>query len=355
MSIIIVVGTGRCGSTMLTRMLGMHPEILSIGEFWNCFVETEGFIPAHDMAGDEFWERLTRPASGYDGLVRAGIKDDDYIEPFATRFDFATGMPPLCRVLARLTGESPDPLYDKLAPEVSAWPRRSPAEHCRALFAYLAAEFGRRVVVERSGGAIGYLPLLREMFPEARFVFLHRDGSDAALSMSRYPTFRLSALKELAQAVANSSREDLELLPEEVRGARPEDFRGLTEPPFDKDRFLAFPVPAAFFGWMWSTATRTGTSAIRQLPPDRWMTMRYEHLLKDPRTELARLAGFIGARADGQWLDSICPRVDSRRSGSAAAQLHPSDLIALRAVCAPGNRAFDLLESEFSAHPASAK
>jgi hypothetical protein len=79
------------------------------------------------------------------------------------------------------------------------------------------------------------------------------------------------------------------------------------------------------------------------------MTLRYEHLLEDPGTELTRLAGFIGAPAPAQWLDAARQFVRPSHAGSAAAQLHPSDLAALRTVCAAGARAFGLLESEYLA------
>ncbi len=264
MSLTIVVGTSRCGSTMLSRMLGMHPQVLSISEFWNCFMDTEGSIPAHDMNGEEFWQRLTTPASSYDGLVSAGIKPDEHLAPYSSRFDFADDVPPLSRVLGWSTGKSPDPLYDELAPVVSARPRRSTAEHCRALFADLAARLGRGVIVERTGGS------------------------------------------------------------------------------------LAFPIPLAFFGWLWSDFTRTGTREIRRVQRDRMMTLRYEPLLNETRAELVKLAAFIGARADQQWLDRTCAYVDSGRSGSAAAQVHPGELATLRAVCAVGARAFDVLEAELT-------
>lgn len=346
MPLTIVVGTSRCGSTMLSKILGKHPEVLSLSEFWNCFMDSEGSIPDHDMSGAEFWQRITNVESSYDHLVRAGIKQDDDLGSYQSRFNYATGVPPLCRVLAVLTGEGPDLLYDQLAPQVSAWPTRSTADHCRALFGDLAARLGRTVIVERTGGSISYLEQLREMFPEARFVFLHRNGPDAVLSMSRYPTFRLSALRGLAEVVAVATPEELEPFPAEIKTARPEDFKGLTEPPFDQARFLAFPIPLPFFGWLWSKTTRTGTIEIRRVPPDRWMTLRYEQLLKDPRAELAQLASFIGVPADQQWLDSACKNVDSGRSGSAASHLHPGDLAPLRAACAAGARAFDVLESE---------
>lgn len=349
MALTIVVGTSRCGSTMLSRMLHRHPEVLSISEFWNCFMDTEGSIPTHDMAGEEFWQRLTTPASSYDGLISAGIKKDDFLAPYSSRFDFATGVPPLSRVLGISTEKSPDPLYDELASVVSGWPRRSTADHCRVLFADLAARLGRRFIVERTGGSIGYVKQLHEMFPEALFVFLHRDGPDTALSMSRYPTLRLHALKKLADILdAASSPEELEGLPAEIRESNPDEIKALTEPPFDKERFLGLPIPLAFYGWLWSDMTRSGTREIRAVG-DRVLTLRYERLLDDNQSEMARLAAFIGVSADRQWLDETHALADPGRAGSATAQLHPGELALLRAVCAAGARAFDLLESELMA------
>jgi hypothetical protein len=257
-------------------------------------------------------------------------------------------MPPLYRVMARLNEaeESPDQLFDELAQVVSGWPRRSVADHCRALFAKLADGLGRPIIFERSGASLADMTLLHEMFPEARFVLLHRDGPDTALSMSRYPTFRLWAIKKLAAFVSGASPEQLEALPPGIRATSPEEFKALTEPPFDKERFLGFPVPLSFYGWLWSNMTRTGTREIRNVRRDRWTTFRYELLLKNPRTELARLTAFIGAPVDEQWLDRACPLVDPGRMGAAAAKLHPGELAALRAACASGTRAFDLLEAE---------
>jgi hypothetical protein len=301
------------------------------------------------MTGEEFWRRLSTPAASYDDLVRVGIKQDDNAAPFPTRFDYSSGMPPLCRVLGKLIGKSPDRLYDGLAPVVSGWPRQSVADHTRALFAELATRLSRSVIVERSGASLGYLGQLYGMFPEACFVFLYRDGPDAALSMSQYPTFRLAAIRELAKIVSNATPDQMETLPPEIREVSPSEFEGLTQPPFDKDRFLEFPVPLAYFGWVWSDMTRTGTREIRNIPCDQWMTLRYEVLLEEPREQLTQLAAFIGADHDEQWLDRACALVDPGRAGSAVARLHPGELAALRSACGPGARAFDVLESEHKA------
>lgn len=345
MPLTIVVGTGRCGSTMLSRMLHMHPEVLSLSEFWSMFLHSESSIPTHDMSGEEFWQRMAEPDPGADGLALMGIQLAENVYPFDRgRFDPATGVPAICGVLASLT-DDPDALYDKLAPEVSAWPRRPMADHCRALFADLAVMFGRRVVVERSGGTLSQMLVLREQFPEARFVFLHRDGPDCALSMSRNHAFRLVAMRIAASVIDGPSSLGFPL-PAKIMEADSGDLKDLISPPFDRERFLAYPLPLTFFAWMWSRMTLSGTNEIRKVRRDGWMTLRYERLLNSTRTELTRLAGFIGVPAERQWLSKACEFVDPRHVGVAIKQLHPGALATLRASCTAGIKAFDLLESE---------
>jgi hypothetical protein len=353
---------------MLSHLLAMHPEVLSMSEFWNCFEEysdefaaDDNILPGHDMTGAEFWARLTGIMPFYDRLVTSGVKKDDDSRLFASRFNFDTGMPSFALFLNRLTFKPPDPLYDELAPVVSSWPKRPMPDHSYALFRELAVRFGRRVIVERSGGSLKQINFLLEHFPHARYVFLHRDGPDVALSMSRYPTHRLAAFKYLAAAVAGISEPlDPEMWPEEIKSACPADFEGLASPPFDRARFMSYPIPLTFFGAIWSAMTRQGTSEIRRVRRDGLLTMRYERLLTETRAELTRLADFIGIPADSpgvfpdghdmspdsRWLDLACQYVDTGRSGSAAAQLHPIDLAALRSICAAGSRAFDVFESE---------
>lgn len=326
---------------MLSRMLQMHPQVLSLSEFWNVFLSPEVHFPVHDMNGEEFWQQIAKPNPDNDGLDLVGMYPAG-----RGRFDPAAGVPSICRVLAPLT-DDPNAPYDRLAFEVPSWPRRPMAAHCRALFACLTEIFGCTTVVERSGGSVLLTELLCQQFPEARFVFLHRDGPDSALSMSRFPVFRLGVMREVADAVSDPrSSLPAEMLPAEIRTAAPEDFKGLICPPFDRERFMAYPLPLTIFGAVWSTMTCTGTSEIRTVPCHRRTTMRYERIIADTRAELSRLADFIGVPADRQWLDRAGQFIDPARRGRAAARLHPSALAELRAACAAGTRAFDLLESE---------
>jgi hypothetical protein len=111
---------------------------------------------------------------------------------------------------------------------------------------------------------------------------------------------------------------------------------------------MAYPVPLTLFGWAWSISTHIATTEIAKVPASQLAILRYERVLADPRAELSRLAGFVGASADERWLGRAEEFTDPGRAGSAAAQLGPADLAELRDACAAGRRAFDLLES---AHP----
>jgi hypothetical protein len=357
MSLTMIIGTGRCGSTMLSRILRMHPEILSISEFWRAFPQEEGSsdiwnlfsqveasISAGDISGAEFWRQITVIDTAIDGMADAGI----FIKAGGDQigFDPTARMPPIWRVLMQLT-DDPDPLYQALAAEVPRWPSRPTADHCRALFAEMSARLGRDAIVERTGASASLMPMFREQFPEARYLFLHRDGPDSSMSMSRNPFYRLAVMRIMVDAVSNPSPAlPADMLPTEIGSAGAEEFRGLIAPPFDAIRFMEYPLPPQIFGWLWSLMTRIGTREIRQVPSGRWTTMRYEHLIENPRTELTRLASFIGVTASPQWLAEAEEWIDPGRPGKAASRLHARALDALKAACAAGTRAFDLLESE---------
>lgn len=326
----------------------MHPDVLSVSELWNMFRDEGAGISVHDMSGEEFWQRMAKPDPNADGLVLADMNYAEYVYPLERgRFDPATGVPSICSTLASIS-DDPDALYDHLAAEVPRWPRRPVPEHCRALFAALAGMLGRGVVVERTGGSLSLLPVLRQHFPEARYVFLHRDGPDCVLSMLRHPVSRLVAMK-IAAASVGSAEWAAVPLPAEMRSASKADFEGLSNPPFDRERFLEYPLPLSYLAWLWSEQTREGTSIVRAVTRDVWMPLRYEKLLADTRAELTRLAGFIGIRADRQWLDETAKFADSGRAGASLAQLQPSVLAELQAACAAGTESFDLLESEHAA------
>jgi len=342
-----VVGTGRCGSTLLSRVLREHPDVLSLSEFFGTLrlagdSGRSGF-PVSDLTGEQLWDLLARPFPMLDAMLAAGLRTAEMIYPFGTgRFEPATGVPLISHFVLPMLTVKPDELFDELAAEVPRWPRRPAARQYQALFGHLAGRLGRPVVVERSAASLHLIGLLREQFPAARFVHLHRDGPDCALSMSRHPMFRREVLAAAARHATGLP--PAATLPQ-VDAALPVRLRGMICPPYDAARLMAHPIPAAVFGRdFWSPMICAGQAALRELPAGSWTRLRYEDLLGDPAGCLTRLACFIGVGAPPSWLEAataLAGPPDARRIGTAAAELDPDAFAALRAACEPGTQALE--------------
>ncbi|WP_018638379.1 sulfotransferase [Parafrankia elaeagni] len=335
MDLIFIVGTGRCGSTLISRILSRHPDMLSVSEF--CTLLRARFYLEGELDGPGYWRMLTDPDPVADAMVRDGLKASEHIYPYGSgRFDPASGVPVISHMTLPMLTDDPDALYDELAAEVPAWPLRPIADQHRRLFGWLAARFDRTIVVERSGGSLGEVAGLAAAFPESRFVYLTRDGADSALSMSRHPGFRLMLLgREAALAAGVETPERLG--PEHAHLVPAGLLRGLV-PPFDPGRVMNGDVPLTAFGALWSDMICAGAAALAQLPAQRWTTMSYEDLIRDPRAELGRFASFVGIAPDAtrdDWINGAAALVDQSRPG-ASSRLDPRLLAALRRSCAPG-------------------
>lgn len=120
------------------------------------------------------------------------------------------------------------------------------------------------------------LPFLRELFPDARFVFLWRDP-----------------------------RENIASIIEAWRSGRWKTYNGLAG--FDGPWSLLLPP-----GWQamngqpleriaafqWETTNRILLDDLGALPRDRWHCLRYDELLGDPRAAVARIAAFADLELD---------------------------------------------------------
>jgi hypothetical protein len=338
MPITFVVSTGRAGSTLLSRMLALHPDVLSVSEF---FTVLQGMLrrypyPDGDMDGRQFWQLASAADPLADALVKNGLTVPEMFYPYQTgRFKAETGVPNICHSTLSLLSDDPDSLYDELAVQVPSWPRRPAADQYRALFALLSGILGRPVVVERSGGSVILIGKLRQQFPEARFVLMHRDGMDTALSMSKFPMFKLGMLVVRAGQLAGLPAD---ATMDQIQANLPAEFSGVLSPPYDLSGLPAMRMPPALFARRWSQMIQYGTSALAQLPADIQGQLGYEDLLADPAAELTRLAGFLGVPAEPDWIEAAAKLIYSGRVGTAS-QLDPDLAAELREACEPGGRA----------------
>ncbi|MFA7753306.1 sulfotransferase [Streptomyces sp. NRRL B-2790] len=229
------MGTGRSGSTALSRILNAHPDVLSLNEF----MASVGPRRLPRREGD-----------------RRGV--------------------PAVAVPARPSLRADDPQRAAAAgiAAVVPWPERTAAEHHQALFGLLRARFGRTAVVERSGYSTGWAAGLRATFPHARFVHMFRDGPDCALSMSRHPGHRtISLLREIKARAGIDSLADL--TDEHVRSL-PAGLSPLLEERFDPALVRDRDLPPAHVRQPVVRLVTDGTEFIGRLPVGRRTTLAHE-------------------------------------------------------------------------------
>lgn len=335
-----IVGTGRCGSTLLSQMLHRHPEVLSLSEFYSFVCDAGGRIPAlfpdASVTGQAFWELISSITPQLTTTLRHGAAMAEIIYPFdsqAVRYTRQTGAPVISlTTLSQLT-DDPDALLDSLREPVSSRPEADIAEHYLTLFELLRKRFSRRLWIERSGAAFVFIREVAKRFPDARYIHIVRDGRDTAYSIHNHVGFRIfvvgTVLKELlgVQPFYDSDRSNIDRVPQPLRAFLPENFDG--------EGFRNYRIPANACGALWSQLIANGLEVLRGLDEDRLVTVRYEDLLSDPRSTLSALAVFLGPEyQDDQWVDACIGMVGHPSSDWRAL---PADTAAtLDAACQPG-------------------
>lgn len=334
---VIVVGTGRCGSTLLSQMLRAHPEILSISELFSFVTDLGGLIPQAfgraPVTGAEFWAVMAGCYPRMNLLLRHGLRMAEVLYPFETGRHDPTSVPAVLLTTLPHLSDDPDALFDELGAMLSARPQATMADHYRAMFAALMRRFDRKLWVERSGGTLRIVHRLIEAFPEARFVHLVRDGRNTAISMSRHIGFRMAligySLLELlgVDPFDSDDRSEADDLPDDLAALLPENFSAAA--------FRDYDIAPSLCGHYWSGEIREGLAVLAALPAERCLTLRYEDLLENPAAVIARLGSFIGfAAPDRGWVELAAAMVG--RGRSSWRELAAGDRLELTRACAPG-------------------
>ncbi|GAB4173849.1 MAG: sulfotransferase [Thalassobaculales bacterium] len=330
---VLILSTGRYGSTMVSEMLNRHPAILSLSEFFVVLGPEAFALERPD--GDDMWRLYTRQSAALHAMLKDGQVAEECLyahDAPGARYRPAEMPPIIITTLPHLT-DRPEALLDELEPVVRSQPRMHLADHYRALFAHLAARFGRRVWVERSGGSLGLAPKLLRLFAEARVVHVFRDGRDTAISMSRHHNFRVAVA---AHAALRRLGLDPVRLLRAPHGSRLEVWgQRLLFALIDTGRIAERPPDLAAFGAFWSRLIELGEEVLGGLPAGRVLKLRFEDVQQAPRQELGRLIAFIDpSLAHDAWLEEAAAMV--RPTRSSRDRLPPAEREALARACAPG-------------------
>lgn len=329
---VFVLGTGRCGSTMVSNILNRHPRVLSLSEFFS-FLGMRAFLRRRP-SGDWMWDLCSRHRVLTGLMVREDY--EELLYPFHhpdARYTRNDVPPLLCTALPHLTDEH-EALFEELEPVVRGQPRQPLADHLRHLFGWMCTRFGRDVWAERSGGSLLFGSALLRRFDDARVIHVYRDGRDTATSMSRHYPFRtlVATLRVLRSrgidGMALIGRDRLWDLVSPWMEAGVTSFIDPERLPYDE-------LTIADFAALWNVLIAKAQRLFGGLPPARLLNLRFEDLQAAPEAQIRRLVRFIDPTLeDATWLREVA--AIPRSTASAFERLDADERAAITRACRPG-------------------
>jgi hypothetical protein len=336
---IFVVGTGRCGSTLISNMLRLHPEVTSLSEVFS-FVTDLGSrvaraLPDREITGEELWSIVGTAWPRQNLMLRHRVAMPEVLydwERKDMRFDGQHGVPAIAQAALPHLSRDPDGWFAALEREVPTWPSAPTGIQYQRLFAWLNERNNGKCWVERSGGGLRLVKRFARHFPDARFVHVLRDGRDTALSMSKHRGFRMVfACFQMLETLGVDPFESSDRRWEEDM---PDDLAALLPEHFTADAFERFQTPAPLCGHYWAGEIAQGLEELEELAPERLYTVRYEDLLASPEPTSRALIGFIRGGVDEAWVKRAAALVRAPRS--RVSDLSPREQAHLEEACRPG-------------------
>jgi hypothetical protein len=239
---LFIVGAPRSGTRLLGRLVNAHPDIAVIHE--------ARFVPG--------WFRHRR------GVTPEGFVTPELVDKLAQFERF----------------EQLEVAREQLEQLVAGRKRLPYSAFVTELFDLHGTALGKRLVADKSPRYVRNLPTLHELWPQARFVHLVRDGRDVALSVLSW-----RKVVERGELVANL-------------------------PTWEEDHTTTVAL------W-WERLVRLGREDGSALGPALYHDLRYEALVTDPAAECEALSAFLDVPYDEAML-RYHEAAEARRSRHAS-------------------------------------
>lgn len=259
MTMLFIIGTGRCGSTMIQEVLARHPDVGFISNF-------DARFPALNSKGR--WNNALYRRTP----LRYTQRDRRRISGRAAAAESHFGPSEAFRLLERRV--SPiwsAPYRDLTSEDVTPWLER----RFQRFFGERVATQNKAVFMHKFTGW-PRAAFLHKIFPDARFLHVIRDGRAVAGSVVERLWWRGYA------GPWNWGR-----------GPLPDDYAKEWEAS-ERD----FVVLA---GLEWKLLMDTFDAAKQSVPPELWMDVRYEDFVDEPTARLKDIFAFVGL----DWSDEF--------------------------------------------------
>ncbi len=298
-----MLGTGRCGSTIVGQVVAMHPDVGFIANVDDRFAG----LNRKGRLNNRIYRSLPAPLQKQGGRrggrqrggIAAGVR--------SVAMTPSEGYRLLDRHVSPMLSE---PVRDLVADDASAWL----SSRLRSFFERRAAAQGRPLFLHKFTGW-PRAGLLHAVFPDARFVHVVRDGRDVASSLVQQPWWA-GFHGPGAWGFGPLSAEDEQTW-------------------IDSGR--SFPVLA---GLEWKLLMEAFAAAQPSVPEQAWLELRYEDLVARPREQVERLISHLGL----EWTDAFDRafaglEFTPARTGAYREELSARDADLLDRVLAPALRA----------------
>lgn len=256
MTLLFIVGTGRCGSTMVHEVLARHPDVGFISNADNRLHR----LNPRGRANSWLYDRVP---GGYTQRHRRHL-----LGRASSKFMHFGPSEAYHLVARHVSPMLVDPYRDLVAADATPWV----AQRCRRFFDDRLRAQGKPVFTHKFAGWPRAC-FLAEVFPEARFVHVFRDGRAVVNSLVQEQWW--TGFRGVPQWGYGQLSDDM--VEEWAR--------------HDHD----FVVLAALW---WKRMMAAFDRAGRELGPERWLELRYEDIVASPRQEISKVVAFAGLAWD---------------------------------------------------------
>lgn len=347
MNKMFVVGTGRCGSTLMSNLLKAHPEVLSLSEFFTFITDLGTLIPAafpnYPITAEQFWDILATPYKKQNLMQKHDICMNEvlYRATSDTFFTLEQGVPAIMQTTLPHLSTEPETLFLELKSFVLTLPKDTSVSLYNATFSWLTGKFEKKIWAERSGGSLRIVHRLYDSFPDAKFLHIVRDGRATALSMQKHYGFRMAMIIfQLTEVLGvdpfeDDNRDWISDLPDDIACFLPEAFDALA--------FRNYMVDSSIFGYYWSGEVIQGLEEFAKIPREQTLIIKYEDLIEHPRHSIQKIDHFIGHHESNTvqlveaWINNAVSMIKKPSSSFDMLSSHEQDR--LEEACAPGLRA----------------
>lgn len=277
---IFLIGTGRCGSSLLLQLLGYHPAVAWMSHY------------SSRLPGGPAWAALSRVHDLPFASSLLAKQDESRLIPQPTES---------YRLLRRATDglfTAPRELRaDEMTPEMAGRLRDLASEHC-------VAQGKHRFLMKHTG--FGRVAWLRAAFPDARFVHVERDGRAVAASLCQVDWWSGEAQWGWGP-----------LTPAQREAYRASGFHEL--------------VLAAIYWEVLMDQLRASIASA----PGQVLTVRYDALVADPPATLSKILDFVDLPDDDRFRRRVSATPMTSDDTRWRKRLAPADVALLERALAP--------------------